>query len=198
MSLDNMTIREFVDELASNKPTPGGGSAAALAGAMSAGLVSMVAKISQDRKIAEKSERLGSVLAGLIDEDAKAYEGVILAYQLPKGTEEEKRERIEAIERALRRAAEIPLQTARYSYEILKLAEVLLPKTKPGLITDIGTASSLAEASIQSALLNVRINLASTKEEEFKKEINKGIGKIADYFVRARKIFQLVLKELSK
>lgn len=158
--IEKKTIREFLRELASKKPTPGGGSAAALSGAVAAGLLSMAAKFSEDKKTAKRSERLMKVLMGLIEEDAKAFEKVMET----KGEE-----------KALKRAAEVPLQTARYGYEILKLAEGLVKNCNPNVITDIGVAAKMAEAAVEGALLNVKVNLASIKDEEFKKEIQKAI-----------------------
>lgn len=191
--LSKKSTEEFLQALSSKKPTPGGGSAAADAGAKAAALVSKVAKKSGNKEIAEKSERFMEVLANLINKDAEAYKEVVSAYRFSKKnqTGEEK------IEKALKRAAEIPLQTARYSYEVLGLAEALLEKAKPGMISDVGTASSNARSSIESALLNVKTNLSSIKDEEFKREINKGIEKIADYFLRAEQIIKSVQTRIA-
>lgn len=193
--LRKKTIEEFLEELSSEKPTPGGGSAAADAGAKAAALVAKVAKKSGEKEIAEKSGRFMKVLLDLIDKDAEAFEGVMRARQISKlGGKESKGRDIK--EEALKKAAEIPLQTARYSYEVLKLAEILVEKTKPSLVSDVGVAAMLAEASIKSALLNVKINLASIKDEEFKKEIEKVTYKIADYSLKAEDIIRFVQKKI--
>ncbi len=189
--LQKFTIKDFLVELSSEKATPGGGSTAALAGAIAAALVAKVAKISGDEKIAEKSERFGSVLRELIDKDAEAYEAVVLTYRLLKRTEEEKKIRNATVQLTLKRAAEVPLQTARYAYEIMKLTEVLAEKVNPKTASELGEAILLAEASIISALLNVKINLNSIEGEEgFKREISKGIGLIADYPEKAKHLFE--------
>lgn len=170
-----ITIERFLKELSSEKPTPGGGSAAALSGAIAAGLLTMAAKISGNKKIAEKSERFKKVLTKLIDEDAGAYEEVVLAHKLSKGTKEEKEHRKQEIEEALKRATEIPLQTARYGYEVMKLAEALAKSCNIEVMSDVGVAVKLAEAAVEGALLNVKVNLDSIKDEDFKKEIKKPI-----------------------
>lgn len=170
-----VTIKGFLEKLSSKNPVPGGGSAAALAGAQAAGLVAMAAKFSKDKKIAKKAERLMKVLMSLITKDAEAYEEAAFAYKLPEETQKEKRDRKEAIEKALKHATEIPLQTARYSYEVLKLAEFLLKDCNPSVITDLGTAALMAQAAVEGAILNVKVNLASIKDKKFKKEINKAV-----------------------
>ncbi len=159
--MERLTIKGFFKRLASKKSTPGGGSVAALSGAMAAGLVSKAAKISKQKEIAEKSERFMSVLVTLISRDAEAFEKIL------------KKE--PSIEEALKYAAEIPLQTAKYSYEILKLAETLAKNCNPKVITDVGMAVKLAEAAVEGALLNVKINLASIKDKKFKKEMQEAV-----------------------
>lgn len=169
--LVSWTIKKFLEELSSKKPAPGGGSAAALAGAMAAALVSMAAKLSGDRKTAVKAGRLMKVLVELISRDAESFKRVI----------EEKYSQA-----ALKEATEIPLQTAKYSYEVLKLAEVLLENCNPNVITDIGAVAKMAEAAVRGALLNVKVNLALVKNDDYKKEINQAIDKfyLADYLAR--------------
>lgn len=170
-----VTIKGFLKKLSSKNPVPGGGSAAALAGAQAAGLVAMAAKFSKDKKIAKKAERLMKVLMSLITKDAEAFEKVMEAHHLSKVTEKEKEKREKEIEKALKYAAEIPLQTARYSYEVLKLAEFLLKDCNPSVITDLGIAALMAQAAVEGAILNVKVNLASIKDKKFKKEINKAV-----------------------
>lgn len=177
--LSNLMVKEFLKRLSSEKPTPGGGSAAALSGAVAAGLVSMAAKISGNQKIAEKSERFMKVLTGLIDKDAKAFEKVMKA----KGKNREK---------ALKYATEVPLQTARYSYEILKLAEALLKDCKPGVITDLGVAAKMAEAVVEGALLNVKVNLVSINDEGYKEEILEAAEKLYLTSYQARAILSRI------
>ena len=146
--LQELTIEEFLEELAARKPTPGGGSVAALSGALSAGLVSMAAEFSRNKDISEESRGLMNTLTRLVDKDAKAFAGG-----------------------DLREATEVPLQTARYSYAVLKLAEALLESCNPNVITDIGVAAKMAESAIKGALLNVKVNLVSIRDEDYEKEV---------------------------
>lgn len=146
---EKKTIRGFLKELASKKPVPGGGSAAALSGAMAAALVSMVAKVSGEENIAEKSEKFMGVLAGLVSRDAEAFERVI-------------RER--SSQESLKEATEIPMQTAEYACQVLKLAEVLLKSCSPIVITDLKVAIKLAETAAEGALLNAKANLNSISQ----------------------------------
>lgn len=148
--LPELTIEEFLAELAARKPTPGGGSVAALAGALAAGLVAMAAEFSRNKDISEESRRLMNTLTHLVDEDAKAF---------ASGD--------------LRQATEVPLQTARCSHMVLKLSGALLQNCNPNVITDIGVAAKMAEAAVRGALLNVRVNLVSLKDDRYEKEVLK-------------------------
>ncbi len=198
--LKKKTIEGFLKELSSDKPVPGGGSVAALSGAMAVALCLMVAKLSQDpeAKICiRKAVAFKRVLVNLVDKDAEAFEKVMKAYKLPKTTEKEKAKRQEEIKKALKHAAEVPLETARYSYEVLKLVEILAEKGNPRAISDVGTAAMLCGASIKSALFNVNINLALLKDDEFKEEIEKGIEIIVDYPVKVAEISNEVHKKIA-
>ena len=150
--LKRKTVKGFLEELSSGKPAPGGGSAAALSGAAAAGLVAMAAKLSKQKEIAEKSEKLMKLLMDLIDKDAEAFKWG-----------------------DLKEATEIPLQTARYSYEVLKLAEVLLESCNPKVLSDVGVAAKMAESAVEGALLNVRVNLISIKDQDYEKEILQAV-----------------------
>jgi len=160
--MTELTLEEFLDKLAAKSPTPGGGSVAALAGAAAAALISMAARISGERKIAEKSERFRRVLQKLIIQDTLAFKKVIKE----KGSQA-----------ALKGAAEVPLQTARYAFEVIKLAEILSKSCNLKVASDIGVAVLMAAAAVEGALLNVKVNLDLIEDEEFKKEIRKPIEK---------------------
>ena len=146
--LQELPIEGFLEELAARKPTPGGGSVAALAGALAAALVSMAAEFSRNKDISAESRRLMNALTRLIDEDAKAFAAG-----------------------DLKQATEVPLQTARHSYGVLKLAGALLENCNPNIVTDIGVAAKMAEAAVKGALLNVKVNLVSIKDEHYEKEV---------------------------
>jgi len=148
--LQELTIEEFLEELAAKKPTPGGGSAAALSGALSAGLVSMAAEFSRNKDVSEQARTLMGTLTHLIDRDAKAFAA-----------------------RDLREATQVPLQTAKHSYAVLKLARALLETCNPKVITDIGVAAKMAESAVKGAILNVEVNLVSIGDEDYRQEVLK-------------------------
>lgn len=167
-------LKDFLDSLSSSAPTPGGGSAAALGGALSASLISMVCRLSEDAEelqaVLKDSEILKSELTKLVDEDARAFDEVMKAFKLPKGTDEEKAERKESIQNALKGAARVPLIVAGRCAQLLKLSSAIAKKCNKNAISDVGVASLLAHASLRSAALNVNINLGSIKDEEFNSE----------------------------
>jgi glutamate formiminotransferase/formiminotetrahydrofolate cyclodeaminase len=172
VSITAQTIAQFTDDLASDNPSPGGGSAAAVSGVLAASLVKMVAGLTIGRKkyaevrdemeaIAAETEQLSSQLSGLADRDARAYDGVMEAYRLPKSTDEETRLRQSAIAEALRHAAEVPLETAHAASRVLALAVVVAEKGNVNAVTDAGVGALLAFAAFQAASYNVRINISS-------------------------------------
>jgi len=148
--LQELTIEEFLEELAARKPTPGGGSVAALSGALSAGLVSMAAEFSRNKDISEEARTLMNTLTHLVDRDAQAFAS-----------------------RDLKEATQVPLQAAKHSYAVLKLAGALLKTCNPKVITDIGVAAKMAEAAIKGAMLNVEVNLVSIGDEDYRQEVLK-------------------------
>ena len=162
----------FLDALASAEPTPGGGSAAAYAGAMAAALVAMVARLTLGKKkyaqvetqmaqLAKKADALRAALVEAAAKDAAAFEGVIAAMKLPKEKEKDKTAREKAITLATLEAARQPLEVGRMAIDCLELAVQAAELGNPNAISDAGTAAALAEASLQGAGLNVRINLHS-------------------------------------
>lgn len=167
---------DFLDELASDAPTPGGGSAAAYSGAMAAALVAMVARLTVGKKkYAEVEAQMAAVIAEAeahraeleanVKKDAEAFDQVMAAYSLPKETELEKAARAQAIEQATYQAAEVPLQTARSALRVLELAVEVAHKGNTSAITDAGTAGALAQAAIYAAVLNVKINASSVQDK---------------------------------
>ncbi|MFI5006279.1 MAG: cyclodeaminase/cyclohydrolase family protein [Solirubrobacterales bacterium] len=167
---------ELLDRFASPDPTPGGGSAAALAGALGAALVSMVCAMPKTRTgAAPERARLDAALAwareagerlrALVEEDTRAYDAVMAAYRLPKGTDEEKAARKAAIAGAMVRATEVPLETAEACLVVLKAAEEAVSHGNPNALSDARTAAALGWAGLVGAAENVRINAASLPEE---------------------------------
>jgi len=174
----DLKIREFLEALASKEPVPGGGSGAALAGALGAALVSMVCNLTIGKKgyeeaweqlteVRQRSEGLRVRIMELLEADTQASSQVLDAYRLPRDTAEAKAARKEAIQAALRHAAEVPLQIAESCCEVVDLA---LPAAELGnrwAVSDAGVGALLAEAAMHAALLNVEINLASIDDATF-------------------------------
>ena len=175
MYLDG-SIRSYLDDLAAKRPTPGGGSTAALVGATGAGLLSMVASFSKEeviKKILQKTEDLRRELTELVDRDVAVYQKVSAAYKLPKEKPVQKRKRSKAIQDALKEALTVPLEVCKLCHETIKLCGELAEKGNVSLISDVGVGVCLLEAAFQSALLNVEINLKGLKDEELIIETRK-------------------------
>jgi len=182
-------VSNFLDELASNSPTPGGGSVAALAGALGAALISMVGNLTVGKKkyedveedikkIISSSERLRYELSQLIEEDVKVFNNFMATYKMPKETEDEKKVRAEKIQEALVEAAKVPLKTAYKCLDIMILSEEIAEKGNINVISDAGVAVLMAEAALESAILNVKINLRMIKDEKIRTELSSSIEEI--------------------
>ncbi|TET81967.1 MAG: glutamate formimidoyltransferase [Anaerolineales bacterium] len=167
----------FLEQLAAGTPTPSGGAAAAYAGAMAAALVAMVARLTlgkkkyeevQDRmsQIASQADDLRVSLEGAASLDAQAFNAVIVAHRMPKGSKVEKTARSEAIERATHRAAIVPLQIARQATSVLKLATEVAETGNVNAVTDAGSAGAIAQAALRATGLNVRINASNVSNRE--------------------------------
>lgn len=167
----------FLDQLAAGSATPGGGAAAAYAGAMGASLVAMVSKLSIGKdKYREIESRMKEILLEIeaiktdleiaVQEDALAFEKVMQAYKLPKETEEERALRVQAIELAMQGAVDVPFRVARLSARTNELALELVREGNLNAISDAGTAGAMASAAVRSAAMNVRINANSLPESE--------------------------------
>ena len=170
------TPQPFLDTVAAGTPTPGGGSVAALAGALAASLVSMVCSLTLAKKpeepaslavekALERSERLRGELSRLIEQDANAYQGVLEAYRLPKASSQDKKELSAAIQEAMERAARVPLRAAEGAVEVLELLPSILETGLSSAASDVGVAAYMAQAAVKGAALNVRTNLGSLRDE---------------------------------
>jgi glutamate formiminotransferase / formiminotetrahydrofolate cyclodeaminase len=209
-SLVKMNVREFCNETLSDSPAPGGGSVAALMGALGASLGGMVANLSAgkrgwDDKLqyfsdwAVKAQQLKDELLSLVDKDTAAFNKVMDAFALPKESAEEKVARSAALEEATKYAAEVPLkvmETASKSYQLLsEMAE----KGNPASISDVGVGALATRACIEGAAMNVRINLATLKNEKFKSSLLETLRRIsADCEAQFKKIIQVVEGKLGK
>ena len=208
-SLAKMNLREFCNETLSDSPAPGGGSVAALMGALGASLGGMVANLSAgkrgwDDKLeyfsnwAVKAQQLKDELLSLVDEDTAAFNKVMDAFALSKESAEEKAARSAAIEQATKYAAEVPLkvmETASKSYELLaEMAE----KGNPASVSDVGVGALATRACIEGAALNVRINLTQLKDEKFKGALAQRMQNIsADSDAQFEKIHETVGSKLG-
>ena len=175
--LSELTIDALLDRLASSDPVPGGGSAAALAAAMGAGLVAMVAELTIGRpdyaehdavitELREAARARKDQLLALAEEDAVAYDAVVTARRMPKESEPERQARSTALHGAMVEAARVPMRTAVVAAEVLELAERIAPIGNRKAASDAGVAAQLAAAGLRGALLNVRINLPYLAEDE--------------------------------
>ena len=174
-------LKKYLDEAASGASTPGGGSVAALAGALGAALTSMVCNFTVGKKkykeveaevaqILSEAEKLRGRLLDLMVEDTQVYGQVSAAYGMPRSTPEEKTAKTAAIQEALKAAMGPPLEAAICCHKILKLNEPLLDRGNQNLISDVGVAVLLAESAMRSAIMNVEINLSYIKDEKLCEE----------------------------
>jgi methenyltetrahydrofolate cyclohydrolase len=175
MKLTDLTVRELLAAFASSDPTPGGGSAAALSGAVGASLLAMVASLPKSRaateedreRLAYAGERcrtLADALTALVDRDSEAYDLVTAAYRRPKGTDEEKSSRSAAIQDALRAATDAPLEAMRACAAAIEQAPVIAQLGNAAASSDVGVGRALLGAGLHGARLNVDINLESVKD----------------------------------
>lgn len=206
--LVDMDIREFLDELASDSPAPGGGSVAALSGSLGSALSSMVCNLTigkekyeevQDeiRDTLDKSEQLRKQLTELIDKDTKAFNDVMKAFRMPKETEDQIEKRKQAIQKGYETAAAVPLETAQTCAEIMDIALVVAKKGNKNSITDAAVSGLMAHAGVESAILNVKINLGSIKDKAFVETISSELEELQkNAALKIRKIITIVEKSL--
>ena len=188
-SLNNLTVRQFVDELSTDSPAPGGGSAAALSGSIAAGLVAMVANLTVGKKgyesvfdemknISVSAQKLKDELLLLVDEDTNAFNKLMEAARLPKKSEEEINKRNKLIEETTLYASEVPLQTMEKSFEVLSLAKIVSEIGNKNSNSDAGVAILLSRSAIKGGAMNVEINLKELQESEQKKSIQNKMENI--------------------
>lgn len=190
MSLIERSVRDLIAAFRSSDPTPGGGSAAALAGALGAALLAMVASLGRPATtekddlerlaIAGRREaELSDELASLVDRDAEAYDGVMATYKLPKASDDEKRRRSERIQQALEGAIASPLDVMRLCTEAAEHATVIASFGNPNAASDVRVAVELLTAGMRGARANVEINLESLKDAARADEIRGEAARLA-------------------
>lgn len=175
----DMTVAQLLAALASSDPTPGGGTAAAIAGAMGTSLLVMVSGLAKSKTNADDEkaalakaraviEPLSARLAQLADADSASFDAVMAAYRLPKSTDEEKAARTRAIQDAMRGATVVPLDTLRAASQAIDHGRAVAEHGNRSAASDVGVAIGLLKAAADGAAANVRINLGSLKDEGFK------------------------------
>lgn len=206
MILTNLTVKGFLAETAGQEPVPGGGSISALNGSIAAALAEMVANLTIGKKkyveveaemqtIATEAAAIQKELVLDIDRDSDAYNKVFAAFKLPKETEEEKAVRSAQIQEMTKYAASVPMEVARRVHSLLPLIEAVVAKGNQNAITDGCVAMMCARTAIIGALLNVRINLTSIKDEDFVKTHTEEANAIeADAIRREAEILAITKK----
>jgi formiminotetrahydrofolate cyclodeaminase len=191
LKLDELSIRDFIGELSSSKATPGGGSVAALCGALGGALSAMAAGLTRGKErftdrwnvmeeIKQSADLLAERFLGLVQQDTDAYQGVVAALKLPRGTEEMKNARREAMQSSLKRATTVPMETLRASEGLMEIARQAVEQGDPLAITDAGAAVSLAYTAGKIAAYNVRINLSRIEDEGFQREYLREVEEILE------------------
>jgi glutamate formiminotransferase/formiminotetrahydrofolate cyclodeaminase len=181
------TLRVFSDELASSAAVPGGGSAAAYAGALGAALTAMVGRIAERKETSEattsliaEADNLRVDFLRLVDDDSAAFASVAQAMKLPKATDAEKKVRKERLQSALLGASRVPLEIAKTSRRLLELCERVVERAATATVSDIGVGAWMAEAALEGAALNVMINLASITDAAQVKALSEDLDRALD------------------
>ena len=187
-NLDNalveMKLTDFVDEVSRESPAPGGGSIAALAGALGASLSSMVSNLTANKRGTEKVDKILNeaadkcqdiklALVKAIDDDTNAFNAYMEARRLPNKTDEEKLAREEAMQDGLKLAVSVPLNTAKLSFEAVKIAMAVAQNGNPNSITDVGVGAQSAYTGVLGGIYNVLINLKDIKDDKFNSDMRK-------------------------
>ncbi|PIP35121.1 MAG: methenyltetrahydrofolate cyclohydrolase [Desulfobacterales bacterium CG07_land_8_20_14_0_80_52_14] len=205
MKIMETSIGEFVQKLAGASATPGGGSVAALAGALGAALCAMVGRLTAGRpkfrdvtpemnRMLETADRLSLKLLELADKDIDAYNRVMTAFKMPKESDKQSTLRREAIQNAFKQASRVPMQTLQTLEELVGLVEKSLFAGNPNCFTDAAVAAELVRAAARSAAYNVRINLPEIDDKEFVQQIQ---AELAQRLPRIFSVFQNLEKTID-
>jgi glutamate formiminotransferase/formiminotetrahydrofolate cyclodeaminase len=178
----NLPLNDFADETASESPAPGGGSIAAYIGSLGVSLATMVANLSSHKKgwderweefsnWAEKGQQYKDELLQLVDADTKAFNGIMTAMSLPKGTDEEKKTRAAALEVATKVAIEVPFKVMKLSYDSMEVIKAMAQTGNPNSVSDAGVGALCARSAVMGAFMNVRINAANFDDKIFVNDV---------------------------
>lgn len=207
--LVNMTLTGFADETASESPAPGGGSISAYVGALGVSLGTMVANLSSHKRgwderwkefsdWADKGQHFKSELIRMVDQDTKAFNMIMNAFGLPKGTDEEKTARTKAIQSATKLAIEIPYRVMELSYDSMEVIKAMAENGNPNSVTDAGVGAMCARTAVMGAFLNVRINAAGYTDKAFVEEILAKGRKLEEQAVaKEKQILEIVSSKIS-
>ena len=202
--LIQFTLNDFVEELGSNSPAPGGGSVSALCGSLGAGLASMVAVLTHEKKefiddkpkmniLGEEAQKLKDRLLWLVDEDTKAFNNIMASNRLPQSNPQEKRVKTKAVLKSNMYAIQIPWEVAELSFQMMKLAFQLVKEGNPNSVSDAGVAGEVGMAAIRGACLNVLINLSGVEQnKKYVKEMNENVQSI---LANGEKLQKQIFKE---
>lgn len=191
MPFKEFSISNFLEELSSNSPAPGGGTASALMGAIGIALLCMVCNLTigkekfkekepEAKEILDKAKILLEDFEDLMDEDTEAFKKVAEALKLPKNTREDKEKRSEALQKALKEAAEVPFKIMKKVKEASTLLQNALSNTNPSAVTDLGVSALALKCALLGAWLNVKINMNSIKDDRFNISLQKEMDKLLD------------------
>lgn len=199
--LEKKTVKEFVEELASSSPAPGGGSVSAISASLASALTSMVCNLTvgkkayneleEDKKASidetlKACEELKFKFLDLMNEDTEVFLELMKTFKMPKDTEEEKKVRSEKIQLGYKKSLEVPLSTAKAAFELYKYILIAAQYGNKNAVSDAGVAALMTQSAIEAAILNVKINMSSIKDEEYKNGIGKDIENISSEGTRLR------------
>ena len=206
MSIYEKSVNEYLEVAASKSPTPGGGSVSAVVATNAAAMVSMVANLTLGKKgyddvqglaqeVADATARIIAELKELTAKDMQAFDTFMQAWRMPTDTDEQKKAKDEAMEKAAQNASQVPLDICKQCLEILKLAAKLAPVGNKGAISDVGVGAYVAKAAMKACMLSVDINLPGIRTESFK---NMLVAERARLFTEAEELELQALADVKK
>jgi formiminotetrahydrofolate cyclodeaminase len=202
-------IGEWLEALGSSAPAPGGGAAAAMTAGIGAALVEMVGNLTIGKPafaeheahvtaVRDAARELRARALAEVDRDAAAFSELMAVYRLPKDTDQQKAARRQVIQAATRRAADVPLEVAATAAEVARLAAQLPGRSNPNVLSDVGVAASAAAAAIESAAINVEVNLATLTDPDAKADLASQLAAHLPYAGQARQLAAEIRQELSR
>ncbi len=209
MDYVKLTLRDFIEKVSDKNPTPGGGAVSALVCALSAALNEMVANLTLARndyadlhaemeRVLESMKEIRLLMMEHIDSDIRAFDEVMEAYRMPKETPEQKEQRKNRIQEALKKAAKVPYEICRYSREVLRFAEITAKWGNVNAISDAVSSAELAFGAFQAAKANVLINLNAIKDEQFVEHLRHELRTLSGEAEGALKSIREAAKERGK